>query len=547
MSGAWNQQDERVLRDLDKYDRLADAMGQSAAEAFQFGYEIEFDHALINGRHKRLLRDLEAGIVPPFPVPQRRERGILLGANSSGNPIRVQPEWLLSNHLLMVGSTGAAKTSLLFQLLTQLLPVIGGLLAVDVYKRTLRGLLSVARHLGLQLTVVRAHDDRWNLLDPAGLEPRTHMQLVVGLLARVLDLPGLARTVVQNAIFDLYTERGVFAGAGTPPHLFDLFERVRGMSDVNHAARESLLSRLASLLVSITPAVGAWSRGWRPQDLENRLVVLELQSAGEWHRSLRVASALLHQMYLRNQQGRGAPLLFVFDDAMSMLHGGGSELTPLGEALGLVRSAGLSFWGLCQSVQRIDPGLISNCNNKVVGRLGAAADWQALGRELFLDPRQMAWARAGLQPGTYLAQFAAGYRGAFPFTIPHLPLPTAPTDSEVVESQRGLRALPTVFDTRFESWTPRPKAEVRTPAPEPSSRLTPEELRVLRCVAEHPAVSSSQLPPLCSMAPRRFRGFRERLVREGYLVERKLQTSATGRPSIVLVLTPSGIDALGGA
>ncbi len=558
------------LRDLERFGRLDDALGQSCAQALRLGYADGFDQSVLRGRVDRLRLDLESGSVPPFSIPRLGDRGLVLGRDARGKWVR-QPFDRLEGHLLVLGSSGASKTTWVIFLLAQLLTSLVGLLAVDAYKKSLRVLRTIGLGLGREVIVIRAHDDRFNLLDPGQLDPRTHMQLTLSLLVRTLGLPGVARALLQNALFDLYSTFGLFNGPRDhAPTLFHVWEHVRSkMPDANHAARESLLERLASLLVSMSPKTAAWTRGWRHADLEDKLVVLELGAASEWHRALRVSSTLLHLMHLRNQTGRGEPLLVVGDDVLPLLQGAGVDsggLTPLAEALTLVRSAKLGFWALAQSLAGIDPALIANLNNKVVGRLASAHDWSAIARETFLDPRQLSWARAHLEPGTLLVHLAHGHREPFPISVPYLPPPAAPDDAEVLASQRALDHLPTSFAEEFREWSPRERIKVvnhseqplasqaappeRHPQPEAApptpSRLSHDERRVLAVVDANPGVKSSVLPKLAQMSPKRFRVLRTRLVREGFLAEVPLQTSPTGRPSIVLELTADGRAALAG-
>ncbi len=572
-----SNQPRTPLDELGRFGRLDDALGRSCANAISFGYADAFDVSVIQSRGARLRYEIDAGLVAPFSLPSLGHEGLVVGRDARGTWVR-QPYASFDGHTLVLASSGGAKTSWMLMILSQLLTSGVGLLAFDTYKQSLRGLLAIGRRLGREVVVIRAHDDRWNLLDPGGLDARTHLQLVVSLLSRTLGLPGVSRALLQNAIFDLFESYGLFQSQKkNAPTLFDVFEHVRtSMPDANYAARQALLERLGSLLVSITPAVGAWRRGWRAEDLQNHLVVFELASASEWHRALRLTSIMFQLMHLRNRSGGGSPLMIVADDALPMLQGAGVEgggLTPLAEALTLVRSSGLTFFVLAQTLAGIDPSLVASLNNKIVGRLASAHDWAAVGRELFLDQRQLAWARANLRPGTLLVQLAEGHREPFPVEVPKLPAPASPNDEEVVASQRVLSAIPTAFAESFRQWSPRPKSQAhrsapsesgqsashptveaagRAPAsighPSPADAAKSSEMseaeRVLAVVSEHPLAKSSELPKLAGMSPKRFRALRRRLVGEGLLAEVKVQTSPTGRPAIVLELTPDGLSRL---
>lgn len=544
----------RAIREARESGAFRGKLAHSSLRSLLRGYATDFDRQIVHSRIARHQLREALGAGEPFGPPQLAASGLAIGQDRRGRWIYQRLD-RLDGHWALTGSTGSGKSSLVVPWLAQLLALDAGLCAFDSYKTELRRMLPLAKKLDQEVIVLRAGDERINVLDPDGCDPRGYLPLITQLLARVLGLPPVATMLLQRVLFAAYTQRGAWGGQGSPC-LLDAYEIARTeMADANHAARETLLARFSSLLTSLPHGRGI-RRGWASRELERFKMVVELRSAAATARELRILHTLQHTMHRRNE-GREAPrpLHLVIDDAQKFLTASGTgsnELTPLAESLGLVRSSGLNIWALFQSLHGVDPAVLANLNNKVFGRLGSAHDWSRAAAELFLNPDQERWARRNLGPGLFLAQLAHGWRSPFVLRMPRATLPPPPSDELVVASQAPLARLAVDEATEYRAWSPVPCIKLPPDEPErqaePTASGTPaldeSSLRFLAAVHDHAGEPSSSYPGRAGLSPRRARPIRDQLVADGLIRILEVQTTPRGRPSILLELTDAGVRAL---
>lgn len=545
----------RALREARESGAFQSALGKSALRSLFRGYATDLDRQFVHSRISRHQLRSALGVGEPFAPARLGASGLAIGQRRDGR-------WLfqgldqLSGHWAVVGSTGSGKSSLVMPWMAQLVTVEGGLWVFDSYKQEARRLLPLAAAFGHDVVVLEAGQEVINVLDPDGCDPRGYLPVAVFMLARVLGLPTLATMLLQRALYLAYEARGVWRGRRSPPCLIDLYEIAKShLGQANFSARETLLARLSSLLTA-SGRSRAVRRGWPSKDLEALKLVFELRGAAQAERELRVLHSLRHTMQRRIEvQTTHAPLHLVIDDAQRFLTGSGesSELTPLAEALGLVRSSGLNLWALFQSLHGVDPALLSNLNSKVVGRLGSAQDWSRATAEFFLTAEQEAWARRHLGPGVFLAQLAHGWRRPFVLRMPRATIPPPPNDDEVTASQAALAQLPIEEADEFRNWSPVPHITLDAGIEAVDSKdvsntttagLDQAALRFLAVVQDHPGQPSSAYPALAGLSPKRARPIRDRLINEGYLRAAEVQTSTRGRPSVLLELSERAREAL---
>ncbi|MCC6228403.1 MAG: hypothetical protein IT432_04165 [Phycisphaerales bacterium] len=546
----------RAIREARESGAFQGKLAHSSLRSLLRGYATEFDRQTVHSRIARHQLREALGAGEPFAPARLRSSGLAIGQRRDGR-------WLfqgfnqLSGHWVVVGSTGSGKSSLAVPWLAQLVTVEGGVWVFDSYKQEARRLLPLAAAFGHDVVVLRAGDERINVLDPDGCDPRGYLPIVTYMLARVLGLPPLATMLLQRALYLAYELRGVWRGASSSPCLIDLYEMAKsGLGDANYSARETLLARLSSLL-TVCVHTRALRRGWPSKELESLKLVRELGNASQMERELGVLHALRHTMQRRiESQATHAPLHLVIDDSQRFLTGSAesSELTPLAEALGLVRSSGLNLWALCQSLTGVDPAILANLNNKIVGRLGSASDWNRAASELFLTKEQEEWARRHLGPGVFLAQLAQGWRRPFVLRMPKAKIPPPPSDEEVLAGHAALARFPIEEAAEYKAWSPVPhlaldaaiQATDAAEAPKAAAHAGLDEaaLRFLAVVHDHPAQPSSAYPALAGLSPKRARPIRDRLIEEGYLRSAEVQTTTRGRPSVLLELSVLGLDAL---
>jgi hypothetical protein len=503
--------------------------------------------------HDKLLRSLaesrihyleqqrKAGRIPPFVQAQMLDGELVLGQDLHGSPIRIMLDWLCSG-LLTIASTGAGKSNLVFWLLSQFACLAPSVFLFEPYKLQCRLLLPVFRRVGKPLIVLPWQHWRWNLLQCAGCDPGQHAATAVDLLVRTLNLPGRAAAILRQGIYALYGKFGVWdQDPARFPTLFHLFEWTRAQTNLNSASREAILDRLGAFLLSLTPACGAWTRCWSPADLSRYSIIWEMRGASESVRNLLPQSLLFSIFNTRIAQGlvnTPLELLLVFEDAARVFSDrttAEGEVTPLDEATGIVRGAGLGIWPIAQSTVGFSRRTRPNMAIRIFGRLGCHEDYLTLGADCGLNAEQLDYVRHRLVPGMFVGQVGIGsHTLPFLFRVPLARLPTGPSDAEVEESQAPLRELPTEFADEFAKWTPQLVVEVSPPATEKAPVLSEADFRLLRAVVEHPGQSITFYCRQTRLSGKRLAEARKHLVDRGFVREHPVALRARGRTAIVI-------------
>jgi hypothetical protein len=491
-----------------------------------------------------------SGNLPPFKAAQLSHGDFVLGPDIYGANVYYVLQWL-TEHLHIIARSGGGKSTFLVVLVLAIASLGTSVWVTDFYKKTLRRLRKLCARSGVTLVVLRADRWRWNLLQSNLRDARTHLATVVDLCVRILQLPPRAAIILRQVIHELYCRFGIYEGNKETcryPTLFDVFEVVRKRSDLNAAAREAILDRLASFLVSVTPHCAAWRRAWSPKDLARFSIIFEFETSSEGVKQLLLESTAYGVFQAEVEQGipSGPVGLFIaFDDGQRFLSGNGSvEFSSLAELLGIVRGARIAFCLLTQSSIGMPRSLVPNIGSRFFGVLGSAEDWQ-LASESGLTSEQIAWAKLHLEPrGMFIGIVsAAEYREPFLFRVPRLPLDEPVDDSEVEASLAPLKALPTEFAEEFRNWQPHLQQEVS--GKEASHLQVSEvEFRFLQAVTERRDQPSSTYAKLVGISGKQAVIVRQRLVAAGFLREHQVAVSARGRHAILLEPTAAGMGIL---
>lgn len=521
------------------------AMNDRLGRRLQRGLSILPHDGLMRELASRRIRYLEqqakAGRIPPFVQATMLDGDLVLGQDVHGSPIRVCLDWLCSG-LLTIASSGSGKSNLLFWLMSQLAWLAPSVFLFEPYKLQSRLLLPVYRHAARPLIVLPWQQWRWNLLQCHGCDPRQHLATAVDLLVRVLGLPGRASAILRQGIYFLYGKFGLWEGqVNHYPTLFHLYEWVRRQGNANAASREAILDRLGAFLLSLTPQCGAWIRCWSPSELSRFSIVFEMRGSSESVRSLLPQSLLFTVFHTRIAQGLvNSPLelLLVFEDAQRIFSDrvtAEGEVTPLDEATGIVRGAGLGIWPIAQTTVGFSRRTRPNMAIRIFGRLGCHEDYVTLGADCGLNAEQLDYVRQRLVPGMFVGQVGMGnHTLPFLFRVPLARLSSAPSGAEVEESQAPLRALSTEFADEFAKWTPQLVAEVSPPANTKAPALNEADLRLLRAIVDHPGQSISFYCRHTRSSGRRLAEIRKHLLDLGLIREHPVALRARGRTAIVL-------------
>ncbi|MBI3835644.1 MAG: hypothetical protein HY287_15060 [Planctomycetes bacterium] len=520
-------------------------LGRTLEEIEQLGAGNKLTAELVDGLvHPLRVRDA-FGNLPPFRVPRLRH---CKDAISLGRSLARATSWIpasmLTAGLLIAGNTGSGKSNIAMRLALRLARFVNGLWFAEMYKTDFRRLRPAFQRRGRELIILSARRSKFNVVQADG-DPHAHLALGVDVLCRGLELPPLAGIILRTVWHALYERFGIYRGnTDAWPTLYDIYEEIRA-ADLNTAAKNALLDRLASLLRALTPQVAAYRLAWSPSQLTRHFIAFEFNDASEHVKSILVNYLLFSVLQHRINAGRSnAPLDFAcfFDDAQRFAQIGvsaGSSVTPLTELAGLIRGTGTGVSISCQSLEGLPAGLRANLATKCMCRLGASSDWQTLGADMGMTAEKIRWAQQHLRPGLSVWQLADG-KMRFPFAVetPRLKDREPVTEFEAAESAKALDCLPTKPAEEFMHWEPVPVITITTKKSGP--QLTTDELRFLQAVIDQPGAPSSTYATLVGMSGKTAVRIRRLLVERGYLREHSVAIRTRGRAAILLEpLTPA--------
>jgi hypothetical protein len=506
---------------------------------------------LAESRIRYLEQQSKSGRIAPFVQAQLLEGELVFGQDFHGSPIRIMLDWLCSG-LLTVANSGSGKSNLAYWLVSQLAWLGCSTWLIEPYKMQFRLLLPLYQRAGKPLIILPWQHWRWNLLQCEDGDPRQHATMAADLLVRTLDIPGRAASILRQGVYALYTEFSVWEGNATRfPTLFHLYEWVRSQKDINAASRDAILDRLGSFLMILTPACGAWTRGWTPQALARHSIVFELRGAAESVRTLLPQSLLFSVFHSRIASGlMNGPLelFLVIDDAQRIFSDritAEGEITPFDEALAIIRGAGIGVWPIVQTTIGFSRRARANLAIRTFGRCGIHEDYAVLAADGGLNLEQQEYILHNLKPGIFVGQVGLGdYTRPFIFRVPLGRFPGGVNETEVQTSLAPLRQLPTEFADKFKNWSPRTTMEVTATVKEATPVLGETELRVLRAVVAYPGKSISHYCRVTRLNGKRLAEIRQQLIARGYICEHSVALKARGRASIVIEPLAPATDAV---
>lgn len=535
----------------EKFGAFDDNLGQSVIRLYKLSCADEFARAIIRERVRDVQTRRLTGSLVPFQKPQFDHGEFSPGITTDNQRIYF-PVQALCSGIGFVGGTGAGKSTALFRWIPPIIKCGSCVWVIEPYKNDWRQLLPVVRLLGKEMIILRARDCKLNPLQAGKLDPQTHLAMIVDVLVRVLEVPGRARSILAQGCHDLYKRFGIWQGNTKAwPCLFDLYEWIYSSRGLNPPARDALLDRLGTLLIS--GKCLAYRVGWDPVELKHTSIIWEFRDCGETLKKVLIDSCLFSVFQHEYQRGiSNAPLslLVVIEDALRFLHADqthGSEITPLDELAAVVRGSGIGLCALCQTAHGVSRRLMASWTFKVMGHLNLHEDYQILGADMGMSAEQITWAQHHLRPGMYIGQLGIGsWQEPFVFHTQPVNLRRIVDEAAVVGSQNVLKHLHTVPAAEFDRWEPHHVIKISNEPATSAPQLSEVEARFLRSVVGAPGKPSSVYAKQASLNGATAAAVRVRLVTLGYLREHPVATGRKGRMSIVLEPLAKAIVATSG-
>jgi hypothetical protein len=417
-------------------------------------------------------------VAPVVDAAERIDVGRVVHAGRPTDAPYEVPVRDLTRHVLVTGVTGAGKSNTVFQLLDQVDRHGVPFLVLEPAKAEYRTLLSHPR-LGERLQVLTVGDERVapmriNPFAPIGDAPlAAHVDLLRSLFTATWSLWEPLPQVLERALHGVYEDHGWDLATGTNrrlgdepagpdawPTLGELVDKTEAIvaelrydPEAESRIRASLVSRLQSLRVGAKGRMLDTRDGSDPAALFERPTVIELERLGdEADRAFLMGLLLIQLGEHRRASGYhdGLRHLLVIEEAHRLL----SNPTPRGEDQGNgVQKAVEGFVNLLAEIRvygqgvvvadqvpvKLAPDAIKNTNLKVIHRLLAADDRQAVGGATAMDERQRD-VLPTLRPGQ-AAVFSDGDDAPVLVQVPIVKdLRGAPSDDVVRQRAEGARA-----------------------------------------------------------------------------------------------------------
>lgn len=494
------------------------------------------------------------GQLVSFREPHLDDGELVLGASNLARQIRVPLKTASSGFLLSMPS-GEGKTSFLRFFLPQLAAHDVAVWIFDQAKHESRHLAPFFPPGDRGLVTLRPQDMKYDPLHPGDSDLRRHLTNVSMVLTRGLGLGDRSHTVIYQTCDFLYGKFGNWEGrTDAYPNCFDVYEVVKSTPGINPAVRESILDRMAPMLLEMKP----WRLGWNPSDLSKHSVCFEMAGANDSYSHVISDSLIFTVFQAEIEHGAvNAPLkLFVvFDDAQAYVQEDPSgRMTSLELAAGTVRSAGLGVCLCLQTLAGVSRKLVPNLTGlKIMGRPGSNYDAQRFGSDLSLDQGQIKDAKQRLSQGTYIAK-TNQWPEPFLLHVPWVPIERHVTDEEVGEGVKALDYLKTAPAEEYADWSPNYLIRVRPTDDENESReqapssnggdartqLSKEELDYFQSVATSPFLGATQRDGMLGISAYKGNRIRGQLLKKYLVSAVAISPGGRGRRFQLLQLTENG-------
>jgi len=444
----------------------------------------------------------------------------------------------MNRHMAIFSSTGMGKTTLIINILSQMLDRAEPIpfLATD-WKQDLRHLIRRKPILVLRWEWLKINF----LQPPKGVSRKQWMMIVADIFAHVFGFFSASENYMMRFMDRLYKEHK--EDYPTLQELFDAIDSTEEKSRRYIDYQDVVKNRLASMLIVLKNVVDC-SIGFPLEELLEQPLVIELDGLRRDEANFIVEYLLAYIFAYRMANGHRGSLrhVMVFDEATRIFYKK-REWRETTIELGLpfietvpqiIRDYGEGILFALQEPSSASHSLLANSNVKIVGFLGEGGDINAITDSLDLTDEERS-AVPKLERGEWLVKKP----GMEPFLIrsPDYPLQKEVTDEELEERMSTIlsRLNQTVVPT---SQQPQEKTvKPRLPT------VSEDTQKLLFNVNDHPFTGLSSRYRTLNFSGRRAEAAKDELVKKG-LVQEVDVVLGRHRPVKFLVITELGLHYL---
>jgi hypothetical protein len=443
----------------------------------------------------------------------------------------------LQKHVAIFGSTGFGKTTLIINILRQLLEHGIPFLYFD-FKQDLR-------HIREWPLVVL----RWNWLKinplqpPKGVDAKQWMTIVADIAAHTFGWFWASENYLMQYMDRLYEEK---EGKGHPTfrEVYELIANTQEMSRRYSEYRDVVMNRVASMLIVLKGVIDC-ETGFPIEELLNYPVVIELDGLrrDEQNFLVELLLAYIFSYRMANSQRGKLRHVLVFDEA-TRVYFKKREYRETTVELGMpfidtlpaiIRdySEGMIF--AAQEPSIISHSVLANTNLKIVGFLGEGEDIETIAKSLDLEEDERS-AIAGLARGEWLVKKS----GMRPFLMrsPDFPVEKSVSDEEVAKRMQPILSR-LEKNVKAQSNPKIKKAVQASKLPQ----LSENAKTLLININSHPFMTISSRSKVLGLSGSRMESAKAELVEKSLVNEVSIVLGSHG-PAMFLILTELGLSYL---
>lgn len=363
----------------------------------------------------------------------------MLGLDPDGHPLGVTRRQL-NEHMLVVGRTGAGKTTFFYNVMDTLNEKDVPFLVFD-FKNDYRDVAA-----DLDLTVVNWQELKFNPLSPPpGVSDERWAEALAQTWAHSMGFMTLSKSYFLNKLQELYRVCAEGVADGRYPSLFELRDLV-AVDDMPYAspryrAKERTAGRL-SMLTGFSGSIFDCSSGYAIEELLDRNVVLELQEPVREVQQFVIETLLTWIFYYREAQDHrdGLRHMVLFDEAKMVFDRQREEDTdiphpPVTDLMGRIRAFGEGLVVADHEPSKLSDSVKANTHLKLWMSLGSGKDAAEMADTFGIEEDQEEYARL-LDRGEAVVKSA----GEDPVPI-NLPYPELDVDTPADELEAGTAAV----------------------------------------------------------------------------------------------------------
>jgi len=497
----------------------------------------------------------------PFkPYPREEVFGpAILGTSYQGitsstiYPVGLTAEEL-TQHILIVGRTGAGKTNLIFFLLQSLIGNIP--FWIFDFKRDYRNLLYASQNT----LVFNWRDFKFNpLRPPPGVDPSEWLQTFTNTFCEALGLLYGSKSFLRSIVHNLYTQRGVYSGSDDYPSIIDLKQALDGI-DLNYwknRVRSDYLQRCHGRVgdcVTVLGDVFDCEHGFPMDELLGANIIFELDGLNDSELQNLIITLLLSYVFVyriaNNHRGQLRHVI-IFDEAKRIFDIN-KERNPvegiptIAMLTSQIREFGEGLVVSDQMIKMLGESIKSNVGTKICMSLSDGGDVMEMASSMGMSPEQAQYLNQ-IGVGESVIRISGRYPMPFVMLTPEVPLKSSGhvTDEEVkahmkpflekLKSRESKKSAPVVEETRYEKTPQQPAKKT-----EKVVRISEDGKRFLIHVRDIPFIPYTERLTDLNLSGSKGGKVQEELLDNDLIGEVKIKISKRGPKSKFFQITTKG-------